>query len=372
MEKLKVALDCDDVLFKCCEYAIDIENKKHNTNMRLEERTSWGHTGNRTDCVFNYFEDPDFFATQPIYDGAREFVKDLLKLADVYIMTAISPSCMGVRANRILEEFPEIDPSHIILGSSKNLLHVDVLLDDAPHNITSSPATYPVLMRRPWNNDMSGLLSVENYDEFIALIKTLTRQGEETPKFFNSIYCFVGPSGSGKTAIIESLTTAEADPPFAKVKTTTTRDKREGETNESYHFVSKKQFDWMKAENMFLETTVYGGEHYGTTKSAILDVLATGKDALIAIDIAGAISIKSHFGSNAKLIFVDRPKKETVKSILKRNISNDEKAVRILSLNSEDFNERFCDWTLRNHTTLEDGVESFIKMRNEMDNKGEA
>ena len=377
MAKLKVALDCDDVLFECCGYAIDIENKKNHTNMRLDERTSWGKTGTRTDCVFKYFTDPWFFQTQPIYDGAREFVKELTEMVDVYIMTAIDPKCMGIRANRIMEEFPEIDPSHIILGSPKELLHVDVLLDDAPHNITSSPATYPVLMRRPWNNEMSGLLSVESYDEFLAFIRTLLSQENETPEFTNNVYCFVGPSGSGKTAIIEALENVRiadeenSDVPrqqFAKVKTTTTRDKRDEESTKAYHFVSKKQFDWMKKENMFLETTVYGGEHYGTTQSAILDILNQGMDALLAIDIAGAISIKSHFGQAAKLIFVDRPKKETLKAILKRNISNEEKAVRILSLDSEDFNERFCDEVLCNNGTLEEAVDKFLDIAGKQSN----
>ena len=45
-----------------------------------------------------------------------------------------------------------------MLGSRKDLLHVDFLLDDADYNIASSPAKYPVLFTRPWNKSMEGFL----------------------------------------------------------------------------------------------------------------------------------------------------------------------------------------------------------------------
>ena len=55
---------------------------------------------------------------------------------------------MGVRAEQIMTQFPELPPENIILGSAKDRVHFDIVLDDAIHNILDSKAEYPVLMRK--------------------------------------------------------------------------------------------------------------------------------------------------------------------------------------------------------------------------------
>jgi guanylate kinase len=78
---------------------------------------------------------------------------------------------MGIRAKQILTAFPEFPPENIILGNAKNLVQFDIILDDAIHNVLETPATYPVLMRKPWNWKMTGLLSVNQMSEFVSLVR---------------------------------------------------------------------------------------------------------------------------------------------------------------------------------------------------------
>lgn len=66
---------------------------------------------------------------------------------------------MSLRAKQILTAFPDFPEQNIIMGFQKSLVHFDVTLDDGPHNILKSCAKYPVLMRRPWNESLSGILS---------------------------------------------------------------------------------------------------------------------------------------------------------------------------------------------------------------------
>ena len=116
---------------------------------------------------------------------------------------------MGIRAQRILEEFPEIPQDHIYMGFRKDNIATDILFDDAMHNILNSKAKYPILMRRPWNQEATGMLAVNNYDEFLKLVEVIS-SSYSTMKDDNknpSIVALVGPSGSGKTTLMNLFDT---------------------------------------------------------------------------------------------------------------------------------------------------------------------
>ena len=64
-----------------------------------------------------------------------------------------------------------------------------------------APALFPVLMRRPWNNDVTGLLSVNNLEDFLQLIHQIKNSiaGITNELHTPAVIALVGPSGSGKT-----------------------------------------------------------------------------------------------------------------------------------------------------------------------------
>lgn len=107
---------------------------------------------------------------------------------------------MSLRAKQILTAFPDFPEQNIIMGFQKSLVHFDVTLDDGPHNILKSCAKYPVLMRRPWNESLSGILSVNHYGEFLQLIDQIKESMllDKKPVSLPSVIALVGPSGSGK------------------------------------------------------------------------------------------------------------------------------------------------------------------------------
>jgi guanylate kinase len=173
--RLSTALDIDDLLMECTSYAIRLANEKYKFDppMTMYEKYRWGLTGERIDSIYPYFNDADFYRTQPVYEGAKEFVRKLSRMTEVFVCTAVPPEFMGIRAQRIMEEFPEIPADHIYMGARKDNIHVDILFDDAMHNILNSPAKYPVLMRRPWNQEATGMLAVNNYDEFLKMVEII-------------------------------------------------------------------------------------------------------------------------------------------------------------------------------------------------------
>ena len=72
--KLSTALDIDDLLMECTSYAIKLANEKYKFDppMTIYEKKSWGELGTRIDSIYPYFKDPEFYRTQPVYEGAKE------------------------------------------------------------------------------------------------------------------------------------------------------------------------------------------------------------------------------------------------------------------------------------------------------------
>lgn len=344
--RLSTALDIDDLLMECTSYAIKLANEKYNFDppLSLYEVTGWGKLGTRSDVIHEFFSDPEFYRTQPVYKGAKEFVKKLSQMTEVFVSTAIPPEFMGIRAKRIMEEFPEIPPDHIYMGSRKDKIHVDILFDDAMHNVLRSEAKYPILMRRPWNQDATGMLAVNTYDEFLRLVEEIAdsysvrpEQSKKTP----SIVVLVGPSGSGKSKIAKRVL-SKTDR-FDKLMSYTTKDPTAVEENEWYNYVSIEEFREMCESGEMFQSTMYAGHGYGSKKSDVQKILDEGKHVLTTMDICGAMSLKTNF-RNVITIYIQRDKKALLSSILRKNSSIEDKANRILAIDFENKNASICDY----------------------------
>ena len=124
--RLSTALDIDDLLMECTAYADRLATEKYHFDppLSIHEHKQWGKNGTRSDAIFEFFQDPEFYRTQPVLPGAKEFVRKLSQMTEVFVSTAIAPEFMGIRAQRIMEEFPEIPPDHIYMGSRKDTLRV--------------------------------------------------------------------------------------------------------------------------------------------------------------------------------------------------------------------------------------------------------
>ena len=342
--RLRVGLDVDDTLYECNAYALSIINARHPDEepVSINEITGWGHYGRHSDERMALYSDPEFVRTQPILPGAQEFVRELSTLADIFFITAVSPRCMTARAERLMRDFPEIPSENIIIGTRKDVVAVDILLDDAAHNISSSRAAYPVLFRKPWNTDMSGLLSVNSYDDFLHLCQMVRSSfTEKAPDLTHGgVVCLVGPSGSLKNDIAHELMRQER---FEKPLTSTTRPRRPGESADAYRFISEEKFLREKDAGKFIETTVYSKYYFGTSDDEIAPIVERGHCAVIPIDICGALTIKNFYRTRAMLVFTNREKSSVLLDIIGRNTTPEDKMRRIMSLDFEYRNAEISD-----------------------------
>ena len=347
--RLSTALDIDDLLMECTSYAIRLANEKHHFDppMTIYEKETWGRLGTRVDSIYPYFSDPEFYRTQPVYPGAKEFVRKLCQMTEVYISTAVPPEFMGIRAQRIREEFPEISPDHIYMGAAKDKIQTDILFDDAMHNILRSSAKYPILMRRPWNQQATGMLAVNNYDEFLKLVEVIAESYRATPESRElaepSVVVLVGPSGSGKSKIAARL--LNKTDKFQKLVSYTTNDPTAVEKNEWYNYVSLDTFRQMCDSGEMFQSTMYAGHGYGSRKGDVEAILASGKHVLTTMDICGAMSLKTNF-KNVITVYIKREQRALMASILRKNSSVEDKVDRLLAIEFEKQNAEICDYVV--------------------------
>lgn len=129
------------------------------------------------------------------------------------------------------------------------------------------------------------------------------------------------PSGGGKTTVTHRLMQRRNDLGYSV--SCTTRAPRAGEVNDvDYHFLSDAEFLARRDRGELAEWAVVHGKRYGTLKSAMKQVLDSGKHVMMDIDVQGAAQVVTAYPSSV-LIFLLPPSVEVLVERLKaRNTEN--------------------------------------------------
>ena len=118
------------------------------------------------------------------------------------------------------------------------------------------------------------------------------------------------PSGAGKSTIARALLAAREDLGYSI--SATTRPPRPGETDgKDYHFLSGPEFARRVAAGEFVEWAEYSGSRYGTLKAEITRILASGRHAVLDIEIEGARAVRLAYPESV-LVFVVPPSLEAL------------------------------------------------------------
>ncbi len=132
-----------------------------------------------------------------------------------------------------------------------------------------------------------------------------------------------GPSGAGKGTICSML--REQLPDLGYSVSVTTRQPRVGEVDGvNYFFKTVDQVKEMIARDEFLEYAEVYGNYYGTPRQYVMDLLASGKDVLLEIDIQGALQVKEHFPEGVFVFIVPPSLDELYDRIYKRGTDSAE------------------------------------------------
>ena len=145
----------------------------------------------------------------------------------------------------------------------------------------------------------------------------------EERKQQGKLIVFSAPSGTGKSTIAKRV--LERIPNIRFSVSATTRQKRSGETEGiNYYFLSKEEFEEKIRNGGFIEHEFFFGNHYGTLLDKTHEVIDSGANILLDLDVKGALNLKKIFPDNSLLLFIKPPSMEVLKQRLQGRESEDE------------------------------------------------
>lgn len=140
------------------------------------------------------------------------------------------------------------------------------------------------------------------------------------------------PSGAGKTTIYKRLMAERADVGYSV--SCTTRPPRPGEVDGvDYHFLSLEEFDRRRVAGEFAENAQVHDRAYGTLRSEVQKVLATGQHVMMDIDVQGAAQFFRAFPQSV-LIFIIPPSVDVLVARLTRRGSGEDRDELLTRLRS--------------------------------------
>ncbi|HSD33168.1 MAG TPA: guanylate kinase [Gemmatimonadales bacterium] len=165
------------------------------------------------------------------------------------------------------------------------------------------------------------------------------------------------PSGGGKTTISQALLARRPDVGYSV--SATTRPPRPGERDgESYHFVTRAEFDRLIAAREFLEWAEYAGNRYGTLRREVRAVLAAGKHVLLDIEVQGARQVQQECPPPESIsVFVLPPDPDTwIERLVGRETEVADVLARRLQRATEEIQES-VDWE---HVVINDDLDAVV------------
>jgi guanylate kinase len=140
------------------------------------------------------------------------------------------------------------------------------------------------------------------------------------------LFIVSAPSGAGKTTLVERL--VEQTPYLKMSRSYTSRRARDGEIDGvDYNFVSPERFEAMIAAGQFLEWANVFGNLYGTCADDTEQLLASGDDVVLVIDVQGARKVRSR-GLQTTTMFVMPPSFEVLEQRLRGRSKDTEEAIQ--------------------------------------------
>ncbi|SPE25378.1 guanylate kinase [Candidatus Sulfopaludibacter sp. SbA6] len=130
-----------------------------------------------------------------------------------------------------------------------------------------------------------------------------------------TVFIISAPSGSGKSTLVTRLLNQVPGLMFSV--SYTTRKPRGAEVDgQSYHFVSREEFERMLVRNEFLEWAEVFGNYYGTHRGILEEAQARGKDLVLDIDVQGARQLKGRI-PEAVTVFILAPSRQILEQRLR-------------------------------------------------------
>lgn len=138
-------------------------------------------------------------------------------------------------------------------------------------------------------------------------------------------------SASGKTTLVNALLNSRPD--MYRLKTCTTRPKRDEENGDEYYFLNKDIAEEKIRQNQFVEYSTVYGNIYGLTREEV--DIHSASHTIVILDVQGAQKFKAIY-PDALTVFIEPPPLDILESRLReRNTSEDDVQKRLAETKEE-------------------------------------
>lgn len=192
----RVMIDLDETTVSCLKPWIEAYNAEHGDNITVDQIKEWdfgGVTIKKGVDMFEYIRAPGFFRHLKPLDGAIKAIRELHELKDehgkraldIIVCTAVSH---GNQADDKFGWFKDhlafLGKRNLMIGTRKELIKVDVYIDDSPQNHPLIRKEFPdahiLTIAYPYNEVTAKYVDLrvgghdrtaEAWDHFIRYIK---------------------------------------------------------------------------------------------------------------------------------------------------------------------------------------------------------
>lgn len=171
-----IGIDMDDTLYDFVSLVLDRYNNEYNDNVTVDDIKEWDiHQFLKPECknVFSFVDD-GLFENITIEEDAKEFVERLFtKKHEVYFVTAGHPKTIQARDRLLKKSFKKFNSENLIMCRQKNLLHLDILIDDCADYFSSDLLyRYDCFLKvQPWNKSAKLPVRIFKFEKFQDLKK---------------------------------------------------------------------------------------------------------------------------------------------------------------------------------------------------------
>lgn len=209
MNRVVLGVDLDGTLADLHGVWIDRYNLTHSPKLSREGWKDFFHydlslTGDQKpnmEKVLGMLH-PDMYEETKPFDGAREVIRALRERKDVSLRVVTANPLHDekdferMKIKWLEKHIPELAEG-VIFARDKSGRGLDILIDDAPHNLTNTEYT-PVVIDRPWNQHFSCKHRFEHWHQAERILTPLVlmegrkkEQGQRIPSLRKGAGCAV-------------------------------------------------------------------------------------------------------------------------------------------------------------------------------------
>jgi guanylate kinase len=163
------------------------------------------------------------------------------------------------------------------------------------------------------------------------------------------------PSGAGKTTLTRMLL-QDRSLDLSLSISVTTRPRRSSEVDGiHYRFITQRQFESLRDNGELLEWAQVHGNHYGTPRAPVEEILAQGRDALFDIDYQGTQQVREKMAADTVTVFILPPSMKELRARLERRA---EDSRDIIERRLENARKEITRWVQYDYVLINDDIQA--------------